>query len=186
MIKGWGSGVCWHLLTVGAERYFFILFFSFGAGESFQSIFFFHLILSLTGSLHMECKESVQSGLCGEFMCWNMMSPTLSGVTSTHCFILSFSNRCSCINGPLACQQMRKVHRLLAPLHRKFALKVAALETSPLWCHKGRRFLTDTVLFHPVQDQSKLLHLATNTGLNILLPREVLLLWRVRGWMCAG
>lgn len=172
----------------------FFFFFIVG-GESFQasssflffSLLFFHLILSLTGSLHMECKESVQPGLSAEFMCLKMMSPTLSGVVCTHSFILSFSNRFSRNNGSLACYWMRKVHDLLAPLYRKCALK--ASDANPLWCQQGHWYLTDTfrsVLFHPVQDQTKLLHMATNTGLNVLFPREVLLLWRVSGWMCAA
>lgn len=53
----------------------------------------------------MECKESVQLGLSGGFMSLNMMSPTLSGVICTHCFILSFSNRSSCNNESLARRQ---------------------------------------------------------------------------------
>lgn len=48
---------------------------------------FFHLIHCLTGSLHTECKESVQPALSGEFMCLNVISATLLGVMCTHCFI---------------------------------------------------------------------------------------------------
>lgn len=92
----------WGLLTLGAraERCLSKAF-----RRALLCFPFFHLILSLTGSLQMECKESVQPGLSGQFMSLNMMSPTLAGVIRTHCFILSFPHRFSCDNESPACRR---------------------------------------------------------------------------------